>query len=213
MAGKVIDIVKRAMVMVGAIDAQATPGGGEADMCLAALRDLIPALPGWGGWTEIEINRDYAPLGEDYRIAVIGDVEIELTLPELVWDDVSISYDGDGMPVETGTFLRAPRDGARIRAYSQASGQTVFYAYCADDGQWRSVIGLDFASDVPVSSDMHGHLVALLGEQIAPVFGVPLSGEAERAVSRARLAWVARYDRRKRVVTPANRAEAVGGYM
>ena len=213
MTGKVIDTIKRAMLLIGAIDPQKTPSGSEADACLTELRDLVPALPGWSGWTEVTISQDWAPQGEDYRITVIGDVDVAITLPQLVWDDGVISCDGGGLPVEHGTFQRAPRDGARILACSQATGDQAFYTYCADVGQWRNVLGLGHGDDVPVNADMAGHLAALLAERIAPVFGLPLAGEAAQAVGRARLAWEARYDRRKTINRPSNRAEALGVYM
>jgi len=212
MTGKIIDIIKRAMLLVGVVDPREAPSGSDADTCLNELRDLIPALPGWSGWTQVVIDRDWAPQGEDYRITVIGEAEVDVTLPQQVYDAVELSS-CDGMPVEHGDVLRPPRDGARLMVCAQATGQQVFYAYRADTGQWLTVLGLGLSDEVPVNGDMHGHLAALLAERIAPVYGLPLSGEAVRAVSRARLAWAVRYDRRQFVNTTANRAAAIGSYM
>ena len=211
MPATVIDLIKRAMLQIGAIDIRATPSAAEAAAVLAELPDVLMCSPGWNSWTEMEISTDFAPLGNDYRITVLGEVDVEVDLPNRVYagDDLCISH-SESPPSQDGCHLVAPRDGSRCLIYAQGSGATKFYAYRSDTGQWEKVHDLVLADNVPVNVDMQGHLALMLAERVAPIFGQEVN---QALVSRARLAWSVRYDRYKRPRSDRNYEADTAGYM
>jgi hypothetical protein len=164
-------------------------------VCLDELINLIPSLPGWTQWNEIEINADYDAY-DDERIAVIGDVTVTVTLPQLVYDKPYVEFNDAGVSIKYGDFYRAPRDGARVLVYAQQTGQQYYYAYRADTGQWTAVYGYTVGDEVPVNQDMDLHLSAMLAERILPIYGLTATPELNAMIKRARNAWMQRYSNR-----------------
>jgi len=203
MAQTNLQIIKTAMLSIGAIAIRAVPAAHDLDVCLDRLSSLIRTLPGWTEWNNIEINQDYTA-GDDERIAVIGDVTVTVTLPQLNFYQPVITYESDGFTVKTGDYYVAPRDGARVAVYAQQGDDNVYYAYRADTGHWIQVHNLEPTGIVPLDAAMHMHLEAMLAVSIAPLYGLPVSQELGMAYDTAQRAMTARYSGRFQPKTPAD---------
>lgn len=164
-------LIKNAHRAIGAVDIRANLTAEQATYGLEKLQDVILSLPHFGTWIEVETNVDYEA-GQNERIAVIGDVAVTITLPQMVVSDRYQLASLPGYNIAVGEYYAAPRDGSRVAAYAQQGTDKSFYAYRADTGKWLSVINLGFSSEIPLNADLHRYLEAYLAVEIAGVYGL-----------------------------------------
>lgn len=213
MTASALDTIIRALRYIGAVDIRESVDAADATVALVELQDLIPSLPGWTQWNEVEVNVDYTA-NDDERISVVGDVAVTITLPQLVFDKPYIIYSDSGVSIKYGTYYRAPRDGARVQVSAQQGTDNYYYAYRSDTGKWIEVSSLAVGDELPTNSAMDGHLAALLAERLSPIWGLPVSRELNGMIAKARNAFVARYaTQRYDPDSPANAQERMGQFM
>lgn len=177
MADTCLALIKNAMLSIGAIGIRDTPEAHDADYCLEKLQDLILSLPCFGTWKEVETITDYAPQAFAERIAVIGDVSVTITLPQLVEASVWQLASLPNFTLITGTMYAAPRDGSRVLVYAQQGTDRAGYAYRGDTGKWLTFLNLGLTDEIPLNADLHGFIEAMLAIDIAPAYGAEVSGQ------------------------------------
>lgn len=166
------DLIKRALRMLGVIDAGREPEAAEAADALTVLQSLLLGLPGSAHWTDVETDENYTA-GENERIRVTTASAVTITLPTTIESDSTRALCcNQNVTICGGYSERAPKDGARVQITTISGGATseVTHRYRADLGEWKQVSGLGLTDEVPINADLQDDLAAVLALRIAPEY-------------------------------------------
>lgn len=196
------DVIKRAYLMLGAVDLESEPSGPEGALGLSVLQSLVDTLPGSTWWREVEASADYTA-GENERVRAATQAAIVISVPVAVSSGETLLWRCGGITLSCcGGADRAPADGARVHVCDAYSDSASSFRYRADLGQWLQSDALTLASPIPLGRDLHEGLAALLAVRLQPVLGVALPPVAQAMAAAASATMRARFGRRQDVAAP-----------
>lgn len=199
-------VVNGALRKLGKLASGREARSTDATDALASLKGLYRSLIDSGAFGRL---RDVVPVGdytahENERIFRNSDVdvEIEITLPELVRESL-------GSPAEYGSRwvppasvadadLRPPRDCSVVVISDAHSGETQEYIYDGSIRRWIQIGDLGLDDLAPLSTRDEDGLKAALALQIADEYGGDVTGATSRLAGIFRSNLVSGFSRPRR---------------
>lgn len=151
-----LDIVTRALRILGVIGAGEAPGPQDGQDAMLHLQEMIDGLPmlRTGPWTEVRLPSAAAYTAKDGERVNTRGYAAAITLPDTYEDE-------DGATV-------SQRDMSRVQIIG--GDQAGLWLYAASRGAWSKIDGLELSSDLPFGKEDDAGMVALLAVTMAPEF-------------------------------------------